>query len=133
MFYAWDITIPAGQSESSPVTEILKLTEGLIRSIDVKYPAGCHGLVKVKLMRWDWQLVPLNRDSWLTGDDETVATETKYLIDDVPTELKFLGCAPSAKYDHVVSVRINLEREDVNPVKTLSDQLTSLFRRLGLM
>jgi len=61
MFYAWDIIIPADTEESDPVEQALKITKGVITKLSVKFPPGCKGLVKVRILRYESQLVPLSR------------------------------------------------------------------------
>lgn len=133
MFFAWDITVTAGTTEASPKTQVLKLSKGVITGIDVKFPAGCHGAVKVQLLRSEFQLVPLNRGEWVTGDDETVPTEPYYELDETPAELKFLGCSPGAAYDHVVTVRVAVQPAEVaSPGRALRGLVDTIRRLIGV-
>jgi len=133
VFYAWDITISAGTAEASPITQVLKLTKGVITGVWVKFPAGCRGLVKVRLLRSEFQLVPLSRGEWVTGDDETVPTETYYVLKETPAQLKFVGCSPGTSYAHMVTVRVAVEPPEVaSPYKVLQDLLAILKRLLGV-
>ena len=130
MFYAWDITITAGTSEAEPKTEILKLSKGTITRIDVKFAPGCHRLVKVRILRWEFQLIPLNKDEWVTGDGEAVITEGFYELDTEPYQLKFLGCSPLTSYPHTVTVRVTVMPPEIaTPHRILAD-LVKLFKRL---
>lgn len=133
MFFAWDITIDANTLEAAPITKILKLSSGIIIKVDLKFPDGCHGLVKVKLLRNEQQLIPLNRDSWATGDDETVTTPEYYELTETPTQLKFLGCSPGAIYDHLVTVRITILPKAIASLIPVMDLLTRMMQRLGLV
>lgn len=133
MFFAWDILIDAGTPESEPVTQILKLSSGIIVKVDIKFPDGCHGAVKVMLLRNEQQLIPLNRDSWLTGDAETVTTPEYYELTESPTQLKFLGCAPGTSYDHTVTVRITILPKPIASLMPVMDLLARLMQRLGFM
>lgn len=133
MFYAWDITISAGQAEDDPVTQTLKLTKGVITGIWIKFPPGCHRLVKVRLLRSEFQLVPLSRGAWVTGDDETVPTEPYYELKETPAQLKFLGCAPETAYPHTVTVRVAITPPEIaTPYQVLQDLLKVFKRVLGL-
>lgn len=133
LFYAWDIKITAKKTEAEPKTQILKLTKGVIRGVDVVFPAGCHRLVKVRLFRYESQLVPLSRDEWLTGDGETVPTEPYYELDEAPYQLKFVGCAPTTAYDHTVTVRVRIEPLEVAaPWRVLADFVSILKKLMGI-
>jgi len=130
MSYAWDITIPAGTSESSPVEQILKVHKGVITKIEIKFPAGCHGMVKVRLFRWEAQLVPLNRDGWITGDDEPVTYNLYYELEDEPYQLKFIGASPGTSYDHTITVRIEILPKSVAMIAPALNRLVNLFKRI---
>jgi len=123
VFFSWDITIPADTSESDPLEKDLTLT----------HPPGCHGLVKVRLFRFDSQLIPLTRDEWVTGDGETVPTALRYELLEEPYALKFVGCSPGTRYEHTVTVRVNVMRPRPDPVEQLVELLRTLFKRMGLI
>lgn len=130
MFYPWDITIPAGTTEAAPIEQKLILTAGIIKNVHIKFPAGCHGMVKVRLFRWGFQLIPLTDGEWVTGDDETVPTETYYELTESPFFLMFKGCSPDTTYDHKISVRIEIEpalkESDLQVIEKLNEISQSL-------
>lgn len=128
MFYAWDITVTANTLTTSPKEQLLKITKGVITRIDVKFPCGCHGLVKVRILRSEFQLVPLSKGEWITGDDETVPTEGFYKVDTAPAELKFVGCSPGTTYNHTVTVRVQVLPEIVASFAPLADVLNKFLR-----
>jgi len=130
MFFAWDITVPADTPEDDPLERDLKLTKGVINRIDIKFPAGCHGLVKVRLLRYGSQLIPLSRGEWLTGDGETVPTEVYYEILEEPYMLRFVGCSPGTQYEHTVTVRVSVMPPRPDPVAQLVELLHTLLKRL---
>jgi len=133
LFWAWDIRIPASTSESAPITQILKLSHGVITRIDLKFPAGCHGYAKVRINRWEFQLVPLNRNEWCTGDDETIPTELYYELTEEPYQLKFIGCSPDADYDHTITVRVSIVPRWAASLIPLVELLTKAFKKLGII
>lgn len=132
MFWAYDITVSAGTTATAPKTQILKISKGVITKIDVKFPAGCHGLVKVRLFKSEFQLVPLSKGEWVTGDDETVPTEGYYELETSPAELKFVGCSPGTSYDHVVTVRVTVLPKQIASMLPVVDLLTRLLQRMGV-
>lgn len=132
MFFAWDITVNAGTTEDKAEPQILKLSKGIITGLDVKFPPGCHGLVKVRLFRYESQLVPLNGDEWLTGDGETVPTETYYELVETPYQLKFLGISPEAGHDHTVTVRVAVLPKAVATFLPLITIFTKFLKRIGV-
>jgi len=133
MFYAWDITVTAGTAEVSPKEQILKLTKGVITRIDIKFPPGVHGLVKVRLLRYESQLIPLSGSEWVTGDGEAVTTEGYYEMDETPAQLKFVACSPNATYNHTITVRVSIDPPEVAaPWEVLRDFVNIVKRLMGI-
>ena len=132
MFFAWDISVTAATAEATPKTQILKLSAGVITGVDVKFPSGCHGLVKVRLKHWESPLVPLSRGEWITGDDEPVKAQMYFELPKGPYELKFEGASPGADFDHTVTVRVSILPRAVASMVPLIEMLTRLFQRMGL-
>ena len=129
MSFAWDVTVSADTKENAPVEEKLKVTHGIITKAEIKFPPGCHGLVKARLLKGGlFGVNPTNPDEWVTGDGETVSYHTYRQLDDMPFELDFVACSPNTTYDHVLTVRIEMLKEDVaNPWQILKE-LTALLK-----
>ena len=132
MFFCWDITITADTKEADPLTEWLSLPKGIITSVEVKFPAGCHGMVKVRLFKESLQLVPLAEDEWVTGDGESVPTETYAELLDFPYKLKLVACSPDTTYDHTITVRIGVEHEESASMAKLTRLMKILLEALGI-
>ena len=130
MIFAWDIDVPAATPVSNPVEKILKLHRGVIVKVYIKFPAGCHGLVGVRIYRWGQQLIPLNRDDWLTGDDETVPCEIYYPLETHPYELKFIAVSPLCTYDHKITVRVIILNKFLAYPYLIIDRFINLFKRI---
>ena len=133
MFFAWDVLIPANTAEASPKTQILKLSKGVITRVDVKFPAGCHGMVRVRLFRYEHQLIPLTGGEWVTGNAESVPTEGYYELVEDPPQLKVVGCSPGASYNHTVTVRIQVLPKAVATFMPLIDLMAKFLRRIGVV
>jgi len=130
MFYAWDITIPANTLESAPAEYKLYITRGVITHASVKYPAGCHGMVKVRLNYQESQLIPLTRVSWLTGDDSIIPVVEYFEVKTSPTFLRFRGCSPGTTYPHTVTVTVTVLPRAVASMIPVIELLTKLFSKL---
>jgi hypothetical protein len=134
-FYCWDITVTADKKEANPLTKYLKLTKGIITKVDVKFPAGCRGMVKLRLFRYEQQLIPLIEDEWVTGDNELIPTETYAELTDVPYQLKLVACSPNTSYAHVITIRIQVTPFYVSTIPQLSeiaDTLKQIADELGI-
>jgi len=132
MFLCWDITIPANTTEKAPKKQWLNLPKGIITSVEVKFAAGCHGMVKIRLFKEALQLVPLTEDEWITGDNETVQTETYAELLDSPYKLKLVACSPDTAYDHIITVRIGVELAESAGMTKLTQMMQLLLEALGI-
>lgn len=134
MGYTWDIEIPAGTAEATPVEVPLDLHKGVITKIGVYFPDGCCGVVKVRILRGKLErLLPSNPDEWITGNDQEVEFPMSYALDDVPYSLDFVGISPDAYRKHTVTVRITLLPEEVAiPFNVVRDLVQILKRLLGV-
>lgn len=131
MFFAWDIEIEAGRSEDEPVERKLSLAPGVIVDGYVKFPRGCHGMVKVRILQGRFQIYPLSRGEWITGDAEAVPIERYYKMPKEPYELTFQGAAPDTDHPHTVTVRFIVLPEKVASMLPLIKLLTSIFGRMA--
>ncbi len=126
MFFAWNITIPAATPDSAPIKQELPLILGMIKSIDIKFPAGCHGLVKVRIKRYDSQLLPLSTAEYMTGDDETIPALVFYKLTTGIASVTFEGSSPNTTYAHVVTIRISIEPEITDFEQSVIKLLTQI-------
>ena len=131
MLFAFPLTIPAGTTEDIPFTQTLTLDFGVITKISIKFPAGCHGLVQIQLLQNESVLIPLNGDTWLSGDDETVESEIYFQFNSEPYELKFLGISPNCSYDHTILVRVEiLSADEAFPSQAMTELVQILTQYL---
>jgi len=131
--YAWDITIPANTLETNLVQETLKLQPGIVTRIGCKFPAGCHGMVKVKVFVGGvFQLFPLSTGEWVTGDDEEAWYTYYYELTARPKEMIFRACSPGTTYPHTVTVRITVLPKSIASIIPIIDLLTRLLKWLGV-
>jgi len=131
VFFCWDITITADTKEEEPYEDWLGLPRGIITQVDIKFPAGCHGMVKVRLFKEALQLVPLSEDEWVTGDDETVPTDTYCELLDKPYKLKIIACSPDTAYNHRITIRIEVKPEEAAGITSLTRMFKGFMQKLG--
>jgi len=108
----------------------LEISVGVITRIDVKFPAGCHGLAKVRIYHREFQLVPLSGGEWITGDDETVPTEAYYEIPQTPAQLKLVAINDDDLYPHKLTVRIAVLPKAVVSLMPFMTFIEKLARRI---
>jgi hypothetical protein len=132
VFFCWDITITEDTPEDDPDTTWLSLPKGIVTKVDIKFPAGCHGMVRARLFQEALQLIPLSEDEWVTGDDETVTTETYAELLDSPYKLKLVTCSPDTVYPHTITVRIGVQPEHAAGVSSLTRMFRGFLEKLGM-
>lgn len=133
MSYAWDIAIPANTLATAPVERDLKFHPGVLVKAEFKFPSGCHSMVQVRLYLGEFQLFPLSRGEWVTGDDEPVSFPAYQKILKEPAQLKFRGASPGTTYSHTITVRLTVLPERVASWVPMLELLTKLLQRLGVV
>lgn len=130
MLFAWDITIAADTVVTAAKEQNLKLSKGVIVKISVKYPSGCHGLVKMRLQHRRFQIVPLTSGEWLTGDDEAVDFLEYYELSHAPYELKFIGVSSGTTFPHTLAIRIVVLPKKIASFYPLVQTLQRVLERI---
>jgi hypothetical protein len=130
LLFTLEVTIPALTTETDPSIETLKLSAGVITSISIKFPAGCHGLVGVRLFHEESQIIPIGRGSWVRGDDETVPSTEYYDLGKGAKELEFVGINEDDTYSHTVIVRVNVLPKEAASLMPLISFIEKLTRRI---
>jgi len=133
MLFTWNVTVPANTLEIAPKEDILKLSAGVVTHIGVKFPAGCHGMVGVRLLRSEGQILPVPRGEWVTGDDEEAQAVYHIEFRKEVELLKFQGISPGTDYNHTISVRITILPAWIATPYMIFADLVKIFKRmLGL-
>lgn len=128
MLFSFDITVPAGTADTAPYQFNLPLIGGMLERLDIKFPAGCHGLVKVVIVHNGAVLVPFSSNQKVTGDDEVIGTPIGILLSPNNCTLRFEASSPNCTYDHVIGVRI-----EVNPPLTANTTNDDFKIMIGLL
>lgn len=108
MFYDFALTVTADTKEATPVTEELDLCYGIIHRVEVGFPAGCHGMVKIKIFRNEHQAFPTNPDGYLAADKYTIGIDESFDLTVEPFKLKVVGYSPDTIFDHAITIRIGI-------------------------
>lgn len=108
MWYHVPLLVPAGTLELSPVHVDIKLTHGVVVYLGVGFPQGCRQLVKVRLKRALFQVLPLNPEEPASWDGGIEGGAYHYLLTDEPYQFEAYGYAPLATQDHTVTIFVSL-------------------------
>ena len=106
MIYEQRITIPKNTAKAAPVEEVLPVHPGILKQVEVIFPAGCVGLVHLRIFYWGHQLFPSNPDASFTGDDAHLVYEEDLELTGIPFEFTVQGWNLDDTYPHTPIVRM---------------------------
>ncbi len=133
MWYHGPLLVPAGTTEASPVKVEIQLTHGVIIFLGVGFPQGCRQLVKVRIRRALFQVLPINGDEPAAWDNGIEGGTYHYQMFDEPYQLEVYGYAPSATQDHTVTIFVNqLPREIAEANLQSGGILSRLAKLIGI-
>jgi len=124
MIYSKNIEIPTNTEQDDPSTLLLNLCYGIIRQIDIGFPAGCHGLVGIKLKRGLHSLFPVGEQNWFTGDDVNISFDEQYMLLYEPFHLSIEAYNLDDTYNHTIVFRIGVELPGVTAKITNLQELS---------
>jgi len=81
-------------------------------------------------MYGETQLFPEKRDTWLTGDNETIEWQEYFKLPDNPTRLRLEGYNESTRYSHTFIIRLVTLPEWIALWQALLARFIKLFARL---
>lgn len=108
MFYEYDVTSPAGTTSVAPSEVTARLNKGVITRVAVHFPPGCAGRVRTAADRFEGQVWPSNPDVGFKGDDDIIAWQESYRLDDEPLFFTLRAWSPDARFSHTVTWRFEL-------------------------
>ena len=108
MFYAWNVELPFGKIEASKTKLVLQLEKGTVTRFELTFPSGCANLVFVHVNDALHQVYPKDPDYQFIGNGVTVYSSDEYEIKEEPYTLQFYGWNTDEKFNHTVTVRIQL-------------------------
>jgi len=124
------ITIPADTQESSPKEETLLVEERFVKDIEIDFPAGCNGMVKLRIYYGIKKYFPDNEGGFFAADDYTIKFPVYKNLPEEKTTLRLVGWSPGTTYSHTLTVRVNTLPEDVATPKPLLKKLYDVFQRI---
>jgi len=124
------ITIPANTLESSPKEEELLIEEQFVERIEIDFPAGCSGMVNLRIYYGVRKYWPDNPGGHFTSDDYTIVFPVYKKLPEDRTTLKLVGWSPGTQYDHTLIVRVNTISEEYLPSKSLLQKIYDLFSKI---
>lgn len=114
MLYYKEITVPANTTINNYQKDIIKITGGKIKRLEVFFPWGCAALCGIQIIRHTWQLMPLSRGRWLIGNDKTFSFNYNFEIIDEPYELIIKSYNLDDTFDHSPIITVEMSRGELS-------------------
>lgn len=127
MIYEMRLTLPKNTAREVPVITDIEIHPGIIRQVEVIFPAGCCGLVGVTLWLWERQLWPVNPDSFFSGDNAHLVCPEDLEIVDPPFVISARGWNDDDTFEHRPIIRIQVTPFE----RDLSTLIGNLLNRSG--
>ena len=127
MLYSKQITLSSGKTEATATKSYFKVNKGVISNVWVTFPAGCAGLVKLRIYSEGHPFLPVNQDNYIRGDNYTFQFPVMFEIMEEPMLLTVEGWNEDATYSHTVDILfLILPKGVVMPVGATEGILESL-------
>lgn len=102
------LLVPPRVSESNPVFVVLWPLVPRLLSIDIGFPPGCAGAVKVRVLEGGRQIAPQN--GWYYGDAGTKTIVLNRMLEGPPYNLTVQGYSTAQDYPHTIEIYAELEQ-----------------------
>jgi len=119
--YSWVITTNAATTQTTRKS----IKGDYITYVNIRFPPGPQGLLKVKLYYGDTQLFPEEDDTYFAGDDEVIAWNEFLPIPERPMPLTIVTQNDDDTYAHSVYIRLATMYER----QLLSAQIAGLLKK----
>ncbi len=102
MIFVKALTIPAGTAIIDAIESAIACTPGKVIEVEITFPAGCVGLVGVKVKDWEHVIWPSNPESWFIADGYTITWNEDYNLLGSPHILKVVGYNLDDTFPHTI-------------------------------
>ena len=108
MIYSTYISTPITEYETLPKQTVLKVTNGLVYKVEVDFPPGPRGTLKVQIFDGGHQLWPSTPGESFMADGYCISFDDTFLKLVAPFQFDIYTWNTAEDYDHGVTVRIGM-------------------------
>ena len=113
MIYQTTITTVKGPAAFTLKQSTLKVTRGLVYKVEIDFPPGCSGLLKVKIFDGGHQVWPSNNNESFSTDGHIISFDDTLLKLAAPFQYTIHTVNEDTIYDHSVTIRIGMVSEEM--------------------
>ena len=110
MFYSRTLTIPSKTYQASPVRANMRLSEGIVRRVWVRWRWGTGGLCGVRMRYREYVHWPLSQEEWFPSTPSPLEFADSFKLSDVPSTIVLEGYNIDDTFDHTVWVAFDIQR-----------------------
>jgi hypothetical protein len=110
MFFCREITIPAQTALTTPYQTTLKLSEGVIVQVWVRWYYGSGNLCGVRLMLDQFTFWPMTLGQWFVSSPYPLTLPESHQLTNAPYSLSIEGYNQDDVYDHNCWIGIAVNR-----------------------
>lgn len=126
MRFNFSFTVPANTSVSAPYQQRIKLGPGVLKTVWVRFLAGCFLQVTFRLRDMLLSIIPVSEGTPLTGDDVLIQIPMNYRLANRPYGLILEGTSANTIYAHTLTVSLDVEESEVQDKLSLAAMLEYL-------
>lgn len=135
MIYVENITTDANTSETALQKTVMSVASGLVYRVEIQFPPGPYGLLKVKICDGGHQLWPSKNGEYFKGDSCTLSFDDLYIKDVHPLSFDIYTYNEDDTYDHEVIIRLGLVSAEVYMARFLPrigyEDFVKMLKRLS--
>ena len=120
MIYQTTITTVKGPAAFTLKQSTLKVTKGLVYKVEIDFPPGCSGLLKVKIFDGGHQVWPSNNNESFSTDGHIISFDDTLLKLAAPFQYTIHTVNEDTIYDHSVTIRIGMVSEEMYIARFIS-------------
>lgn len=113
MIYQSTIKTLKGPAAFTYKHSVLKVCKGLVYKVEIAFPPGCTGLLKVKIFDGGHQTWPSNPEESFHTDNFIISFEDTLLKLAAPFQYDIYTVNEDTLYDHSVTVRIGMVSKEI--------------------
>lgn len=127
----WEYTIPANTAEADAIRVKCPISPGILRTLTVFYPAGCHNLARCRIYLGEKIIAPRSASNYIAADDmaHTLLHVDEPIREDLPV-LNWLVWNLDDSYDHTIWLAAEWSSELETPEKKTAGLMERLMKKI---
>ena len=127
MLHSKHITVSANTTEPNAISTYFLVNQGVIYRIWVNFPAGCAGLVKLRIYHEGHPFLPVDKDAYITGNDYVFEYPIFYEIKTTPERITIEAWNDDDTWPHTIDVQfLIISKEWVQPIGAYEGVIAAL-------